>query len=124
MCNTRGLKTVTFQRNSIDQTAADRWQRGGWYCTALRMRDVSFRPPCRPLLSAVSRQTAAPLDHNERLESNMRHTKFSEIEDHQLIECVKAHPELYNMQHGNNKNLYVKDRIWNSISTEVARDGK
>ena len=55
---------------------------------------------------------------------NMRHTKFNESEDYKLIECVKVRPELYDSRHENNKNFYVKEKIWNAISSEMGRDGE
>lgn len=50
--------------------------------------------------------------------------KFSDVEDETLISFVESHPELYDANDRNYKNLALRENLWREYANSVGRNGE
>lgn len=50
--------------------------------------------------------------------------KLSDVEDECLISFIEVHPELFNANHANYKNIIRKEHLWIEIAKSLERDGR
>jgi hypothetical protein len=49
---------------------------------------------------------------------------FTHEDDIVLLDLIREHRELYDVNHKRHKDIVFKDRVWNEISIEIGKSGK